>query len=413
VEGSSKLSPVDDRLGAPSVLYISYDGMLEPLGQSQVLGYLLRLAQDHRIVLISFEKEQDWDNETQRQRTDRVIADAGITWHPLRYHKRPTLLATAWDVACGVVLGWKLIRQHGVEIVHARSYVAGVMAMVLKSWTGIRFLFDMRGFWVDERVDGGLWSRAGLLFHVGKWFERRLLLSADHIISLTQVAVVEMQSFDYLRQHSPVFTVIPTCADLRRFTPPLQRASEQPFVLGYVGSAGTWYLFDEVVSCFVHLLKIRPDARFLIVNRGEHAYIRNVLSSHGVDLKHVELVSATHQEVPCLMGRMDAGVFLIKPAYSKTASSPTKLGELLGCGVPCLCNAGVGDMAQVVEGEKVGVTLQSLEKNAIEKAVSEIVQMAQDPATRARCVDAARRHFSLDEGVARYARVYKQLSAKA
>ena len=28
----------------PRVLYISYDGMLEPLGQSQVLQYLRRLA---------------------------------------------------------------------------------------------------------------------------------------------------------------------------------------------------------------------------------------------------------------------------------------------------------------------------------------------------------------------------------
>ncbi len=28
----------------PGILYISYDGMLEPLGQSQVVGYLEKLA---------------------------------------------------------------------------------------------------------------------------------------------------------------------------------------------------------------------------------------------------------------------------------------------------------------------------------------------------------------------------------
>ena len=43
-----------------SVLYISYDGMLEPLGQSQVLSYLKRLASDRSIHLISFEKAADW-----------------------------------------------------------------------------------------------------------------------------------------------------------------------------------------------------------------------------------------------------------------------------------------------------------------------------------------------------------------
>ena len=36
-----------------SVLYISYDGMLEPLGESQVLAYLKRLVADRPIHLIS------------------------------------------------------------------------------------------------------------------------------------------------------------------------------------------------------------------------------------------------------------------------------------------------------------------------------------------------------------------------
>ena len=43
-----------------SILYISYDGMLEPLGQSQVLAYLKRVAHGRRIHLISFEKSEDW-----------------------------------------------------------------------------------------------------------------------------------------------------------------------------------------------------------------------------------------------------------------------------------------------------------------------------------------------------------------
>ena len=45
-----------------SVLYISYDGMLEPLGQSQVLAYLKHLVADRPIHLISFEKAGDWAN---------------------------------------------------------------------------------------------------------------------------------------------------------------------------------------------------------------------------------------------------------------------------------------------------------------------------------------------------------------
>ena len=44
------------------VLYITYDGILEPLGQSQVLNYLEKLSKDHEITLMSFEKKQDTKN---------------------------------------------------------------------------------------------------------------------------------------------------------------------------------------------------------------------------------------------------------------------------------------------------------------------------------------------------------------
>ena len=52
---------------APGILYISYDGMLEPLGQSQVLAYLERLAPGRHIHLISFEKARDWTDGVQRE----------------------------------------------------------------------------------------------------------------------------------------------------------------------------------------------------------------------------------------------------------------------------------------------------------------------------------------------------------
>lgn len=42
-----------------SVLYISYDGMLEPLSRSQVLLYLEHLNCDRPIHLLSFEKLED------------------------------------------------------------------------------------------------------------------------------------------------------------------------------------------------------------------------------------------------------------------------------------------------------------------------------------------------------------------
>lgn len=389
------------------VLYISYDGMLEPLGQSQVIAYLERLAANRTIHLISFEKPEDWRDEPARSAILDRLRDAGIQWHPRRYHRHPTILATIWDIVVGIACALWLISRHGLRTVHARSYVPSVVAMVAKRLLGTNFIFDMRGFWVDERVDGGLWARDSWIYQSAKWCERRFVLGADHIVSLTKAAVEEINRFDYVRGRMLATTVIPTCADLQRFQPAGWR--QDGFTLGYVGSAGTWYLFDELVECFIELMRQRPDARLLIINRNEHDFIRRRLELGGVPAGAFELRAASHVEIPIHMARMHAAAFFIKPAFSKKASAPTKLGELLGCGLPCLTNQGVGDLADILEEGNVGVAVENFERATLAEGIRRLLEMAADPRTSKRCRAVANRHFSLDEGVARYESVYRQM----
>jgi glycosyltransferase involved in cell wall biosynthesis len=301
------------------VLFLSYTGLMEPLGQSQVLAYQERLAANHPVHIVSFERPEDLADTARMATMQARVAGLGVHWHPLRYHKRLSFFSTGWDVATGVLKGWRLVRRHRLVTIHARSYVPGVMALTLKRMTGAKFLFDMRGFWVDERVDGGLWKRKSLLFRMGKRVEKRLLLAADHVVSLTRAGVRVMRAFDYLQERAPPMSVIPTCADLERFRPMARPYASTSFTLGYVGSAGTWYVFDLAVAAFLSLRKFRQDANFLIINKGGHAHIRERLRAHGVPTGAVELREAAHDEIPVLMTRMNAGVFIIKPVFSKQA----------------------------------------------------------------------------------------------
>ncbi len=212
-----------------SVLYLSYDGILEPLGQSQVLRYLERLASAHKIVLISFEKPEDWKKAESREALRAEIQAAGITWIPLRYHKWPSALATLFDIAQGIIVGSWVVMRHRIRIVHARSYVPSVIALALKKLFRVKYIFDMRGFWADERVDGGLWPAGGRLYRVAKWFERQFLLNADCVVSLTRAAVEEMRTFPYLQGRMPRFERITTCADLELFHPGEPASYRSPF----------------------------------------------------------------------------------------------------------------------------------------------------------------------------------------
>lgn len=399
------------------VLYLSYDGLSDPLGYSQVFQYLKGLSASHRIDLVSYEKRAAWSDAARREALLAEVRNAGIRWRPLRYHKSPTALATAYDIAAGCLVAGVLVWRRKVDLVHARSYVAAVIALVLKAVFGIRFVFDMRGFWADEKVDNGAWQREGLLYRIAKHMERRFLLSADRVISLTHAAVAEMRAFDYLKDRMPAFEVITTCANLSHFRYRPQGAAvgerSAPFVLGYVGAVSFSYLFDEALDCFKLLQQKVPGARLLVLNRGEHELVGARLKAHGIDPGCVELRAVDYDELPSQMSRMHACVFFIRQAYAKIASAPTKLGEVLGCGVPCLSNTGVGDMTAILEGERVGVAVGGFGADELARGLERLLALVREHGIRERCRQVAERHFSLDEGVRAYARVYASLEPAA
>src|SRR5688572_15348716 len=123
-------------------LFISYDGLTEPLGRSQVLPYVKGLVQRGAFAaIVSFEKPHDLDDPQKMQRVRDELRGTNIDWRPLRYHKRPTLPATLFDVSQGVAIGSILMRKYKLNAIHARSYVAASMGLALKKMLGKKLIF--------------------------------------------------------------------------------------------------------------------------------------------------------------------------------------------------------------------------------------------------------------------------------
>ena len=268
------------------VLYITYDGILEPLGQSQVLFYLEKLSDSRTIYLISFEKKKDKKDSYVYSQISKRINESNIIWYPLTYHKKFTALATLWDVLRGMVLSFWLVMRYQLEIVHARSYVSSIMALMLKRVLNVYFIFDMRGFWADERIDGDIWKKNSRLYRISKYFEKMFLLNADVVISLTHKAISEIRSFNYLREKNLNFKVITTCTNLELFKPNTSfnnyEKQDKRFVVGYVGSVGVWYMFEEALDYFKLIKEIVPYAQLHIINKGGHDYINECLNNASI-----------------------------------------------------------------------------------------------------------------------------------
>ena len=98
-----------------AVLYISYDGMLEPLGQSQVVSYLEILSADYDIYLISFEKKSDLNNSSSFNKISKRMQSSNIHWRPLKYHKNPSAIATLFDVIYGFFVATYLCYKNDIK----------------------------------------------------------------------------------------------------------------------------------------------------------------------------------------------------------------------------------------------------------------------------------------------------------
>ena len=400
-----------------SVLYLSYDGMSDPLGQSQVLPYLAGLTRrGHRITLVSFEKNSRGADEMEAAR--QACAAAGVEWHPLRYHKNPPVLSTVVDVMTMLRTAGRLHRTKRFDWLHCRSYLTALVGLAMKRRHGTRFLFDMRGFWADERIDGGLWRRGNPVHRaVYAYFKRKetdFLGEADHVISLTEAARgILLARADRAPAAAPI-SVIPCCVDFEAFRPSSPEArTETRRALGiapgrrvasYLGSIGTWYMLDEMLDCFAVQLEREPDALFLIVSRDEPDPIRRAAAAKGIPGHALMIRGASRAEVPHFVGAADYAISFIRPTYSKAASCPTKLGECLALGIPVLTNGGVGDVARVIAETGGGVLVERFDEQAYDQALQALEAIGTSPG---QWRDRARRWFDLDEGVDRYDRIYR------
>lgn len=412
-EGGRDRGIEDSRTGT---LVVSYDGVLEPLGESQVLGYVERLSAAYEITLISFEKAQDLANPGRVARMRKRIEAAGIRWIPLRYHKWPPAVSTAFDIVCGIWVGLVSCLRGRVRLIHARGYVAAVVALILKRALGVGFLFDMRGFWADEKVESGQWSHGSVLYRATKWFERRFFESADGIVCLTQKGVKAFPPLGYrIRTGIPV-EVIPTCTDLERFRPgPKDPDLLSKFgltghvVVGCIGTMSNWYLRQPMLDYLAFLLHRIERLKIMIVTAEDHGRLQAEAERSGIDLPHLVLTRAEYSEMPALIRLIDVGLFFIRASFSKTGSAATKLGEFLASGVPVIINDGVGDSGTIVRELRVGVVLPDTTPEAFEGSMGEVLQVVRDQEIAIRCRAAAIDYFDLETGAMKYEAVYRTI----
>ena len=404
------------------ILFISYDGMTDPLGQSQVIPYLEGLTrQGYRFTILSCDKPEKYT--AHRTDVERMLQNLPIAWVSLRYHKNPPVLSSVYDY---YMLRKKAIALHAsdpFDMVHTRPGVPQLIALHLKKKLGIRYLNDIRGFWADERVDGGMWDLKNPLYKAVYTFFRKkedeCVRVADYNTCLTFRGKEEILKWKTVPQPVKV-DVVPCSVDLDLFDPAhldkeyLGRfkketgITDQDFIISYLGSIGGWYLTNEMLRFCSLLWQRKPETKFLFISNNRHEEITEAAKRFNIPEDRIIVKFAGRKQVPALLSLSSYSLFFIKPCYSKLSSSPTKHGEIMAMGIPVIANSGVGDVKEIVERYKGGFVLDGFTEVEMQAVIDRIL----DPATsfdRTGIRNGAFDFYSLDKTVGTYTSVYKKI----
>ena len=208
-------------------------------------------------------------------------------------------------------------------------------------------------------------------------------------------------------------SVIPCCVDVMKFDKKRigvemlrNKKSElgikdSQFVLGYVGSIGTWYMLEEMLSFYKRSSQSLSNPVFLFVTKENEDDIYRISDNIHIPRNEIIVTSCYHNEMPLYMSLFNCSIFFIKPVYSKIASSPTKQGELMAMGIPVICNDKVGDTADIVIKYNSGLVVSS---EKINESVISNYSFSEE-----RAIDGAHEYFGLDKGVITYENIYKKI----
>ena len=409
------------------VLYVSQNGMLEGLGQSQVLGYLRGLARrGFQLDLVSYELATATEPQIEAARAS--IEGAGIRWHPLRRARDPRLRIKVLEATKGLARTLRLALGSRPELIHGRSSLATAVAdMVATTVPRAQLLFDCRGMIGDEYVDAGYWTRDRLEYRLVKRYEARAFKRAEGVVVLTDALRRWLSARSWFAAGTQV-EVIPCCVDLERFR--FDEAARvrvrgelgitgDELALVYAGSLGSFYR-EEDMARFAGILKRRAAAsgrrvRGVVLTPSKPDALVGLLERAGFAAGEVVVRRAVPAEMPSFLSACDVGMSFIVSTFSKTGSSPTKVAEYLACGVSVVLNGDIGDQADLAAEGDAAVVVGSFSDEDLVAAADQALALASrsigERVAAGRAV--AKSRFDLETvGVARYERLFRALGVR-
>jgi hypothetical protein len=390
-------------------LYFTYDGLLDPLGQSQIVPYISAIsAAGHSLTIVSYEKVER--SKEQIKVLERKLQNIGVNWVSLEF-KSGKFWALIRLIS-GVFLIRKLCSHIQPDFIHLRGFVPAVIFQLSRS--KVPSLYDFRGFALGEWVDIGKITSSSLLYRILNGLDKKAVKSASGLVVLEQSAKRLLKE-TYDVPNVPL-KVIRTCTDVKRYMKRENLDNKESSALRFVflGGARFPYRPDLALMLIEKLIEHGVDCNIDFINQGDRVIIEKANGLASISKKKVKILGCEHSEIPDILATYDCGIVMVESSHWRRVCSPTKMGEYLAGGLPVISLEGIDAIDELSERTTcvATVSLEELLGHFQEGRVEQLVSFIRSIGVTQKCKILALDEFDLELAGKLYVELYSEMEAR-
>lgn len=331
-----------------NLLYLTFDGLTDSLGKSQIVPLINNLSNIYSVNIVTLEKKNKFKMYYKIKK--ELMDKNNLSHNYYFYHKNPIFKF----YSC-ILYFYKIIQiliNNKINIIHIRGYQPLIFLLPIIFFKKINIIFDIRGFWADEKVDRHNWSISSYKYKFFKKIEKFFFNYSKIIVCLTNNSKNIL--IDTFKVNKNKIFVIPTCSSKTKFYNNINDNNKnnkkiKTINIGHIGTTIGAYNFEKTILIIKSLIDKKINVHFNIFTHDNPLHIVNSLKKYKINEKNYSIKGVNYENIENYINDLNFIIFYLKHNYSIKASFPTKIAEVLLCGKPIICNYFNDDISKIIE----------------------------------------------------------------
>lgn len=358
------------------ILYITYENVYKTgILQAMVIKPLKLLSEkyDVEFIVTSTVKKDEMNDKIYKKNKEEFLRYQNNKIKIKEFYKKlkknQSIFIFIKDIFPMIIYAIKESKKS--DIIHTRSYGAGLIGLIASFFSKKPFIFDMRGTLPEETVEVGKISKKSFKYKLLKYIEKLLIKKSSYVITVSE----NMKKYVMSQFGKKQVINFQNPTDFNMFEAKKEVKKERINFI-YSGSLQVWHLPELTIQYYKRIQeKFKNKVYFYFcVNDIEKA--EGLFEKYNLPKNSYEINSVPFSKMPEFYKKADIGFSFIRESFSKSVCFPVKFSEYIASEIFVLTNENIGDLPEIIKKFNTGLCFQDVYD--IDRNIEQISKKVQD-----------------------------------